>query len=51
MLQDATFAGCGPEFAAPCFRRKLMCSIKLRLFLSGLGWGLSHSRVVGGSAG
>jgi len=38
MPQDATFAGCGPEFAASCFRRKLMCSIKLRLFLSGLGW-------------
>ena len=27
-----------PKFAAPCFRRKLMCSIKLRLFLSALGW-------------
>ena len=31
-------SGFVPEFAAPCFRRKLMCSIKLRLFLSGLGW-------------
>ena len=27
-----------PKFAAPCFRRKLMCYIKLRLFLSALGW-------------
>ena len=27
-----------PKFAAPCFCRKLMCSIKLRLFLSALGW-------------
>src|SRR5208337_215187 len=31
-------SGFVPEFAAPCFRRKLMCFIKLRLFLSGLGW-------------
>ena len=38
MLRDATFAGCGPEFAAPCFRRKSMCFIKLRLFFSKLGW-------------
>ncbi len=37
MLQDATFAGYGPEFGAPCFRCKLMYSIKLRLFLWGLG--------------
>ena len=27
-----------PKFAAPCFRRKLICSIKLLLFLSGHGW-------------
>jgi hypothetical protein len=31
-------SGFVPEFAAPCFRLKLMCSIKLRPFLSGLGW-------------
>ena len=31
-------SGFVPEFAAPCFRRKLMRFIKLRLFLSGLGW-------------
>jgi hypothetical protein len=38
MLRNATFAGFFQKFGEPYFRRKLMCSIKLRLFHSGLRW-------------